>query len=282
MDLQLAGKTVFITGASGGIGRALARAFAAEKCNLLLAGHTRIGELSRWIQEQGLAANALAVRADVTSLPELREAIKQGRTRFDRIDICVANAGRWPAPHETLNAMETDRFEETLRVNLLGSAWTAKAFLESLTEQGPHAEGHGAALTFIGSTAGRFGEPGHADYAASKAGLYGLVRSLKTDIAQVDPRGRVNMVEPGWTVTEMARPALDEPGKIAGIVRTMPLRQLALARDIANTVVVLSSPAASRHITGEVLTVAGGMDGRVLWGEDAVDEDAIRQEARGG
>ncbi|MBK8208332.1 MAG: SDR family oxidoreductase [Planctomycetes bacterium] len=281
MDLLLADKTVLITGASGGIGRALARAFAAEGCNLLLTGHSQFGGLQSWLKEQALADRALACSADVTDLAQMRAAVAAGRERFERVDICVANAGKWPPPNERLDEMSPQRFEDTLRVNLLGSVWTAKAFMESLAATGPRADGHGAALTFIGSTAGKFGEPGHADYATSKAGLYGLVRTLKTDIARVDPFGRVNMVEPGWTVTEMARPALEQAGVIQRIVRTMPMRQLARAEDIARTVLALSSPAISRHTSGEVITVAGGMDGRTLWGEPDIDEDAIRRRVKG-
>jgi 3-oxoacyl-[acyl-carrier protein] reductase len=78
----------------------------------------------------------------------------------------------------------------------------------------------------------------------------------------------------------MAREALDQPGKIAHIVKTVSLRQLARAADIARAVVMLSSPAASRHISGEVLTVAGGMEGRTIWPESEIDEAAIRRRAR--
>ncbi|MCC7508249.1 MAG: SDR family oxidoreductase [Planctomycetes bacterium] len=281
MDLLLTDKTVLITGASGGIGRALARAFGAEGCNLVLTGHSQFGSLQAWVREQAFADRALACSADITDLAQVRAAVNAGRQRFGRVDICVANAGKWPPPNERLDEMPPQRFEDTLRVNLLGSVWTAKAFMEALAATGPRADGHGAALTFIGSTAGKFGEPGHADYATSKAGLYGLVRTLKTDIARIDPFGRVNMVEPGWTVTEMARPALEQEGVIQRIVRTMPMRQLARADDIARTVLVLSSPAISRHTSGEVMTVAGGMDGRTLWGEQDIDEEAIRRRVKG-
>lgn len=281
MDLLLTDKTVLITGASGGIGRALARAFGNEGCNLVLTGNSRFDELQLWTAEQVFADRALAVAADITNLDQMRAALNAGAERFQRVDICVANAGKWPPADQRLDEMSAERFADTVRVNLMGSAWTAKAFMEALANSGPRNDGHGAALTFIGSTAGRHGEPGHCDYAAGKAGLYGLVRSLKTDIARIDPFARVNMVEPGWTVTEMARPALDQPGVISRIVRTMSLRQLTRAEDIAKAVVMLSSPAASRHTTGEALTVAGGMDGRTLWNEDDIDEEAIRDRVRG-
>jgi 3-oxoacyl-[acyl-carrier protein] reductase len=111
----------------------------------------------------------------------------------------------------------------------------------------------------------------------SKTGLYGLLRSLKNEIVTLDPYGRVNLVEPGWTATEMARPTLEQPGRVERIVRTMPLRQIARPADIARAVVFLCSPLAARHISGETLTVAGGMEGRVVWESDQVDAPAVRR-----
>ena len=146
---------------------------------------------------------------------------------------------------------------------------------ECLRASGPRADGHGASVTFVGSTAGRFGERGHVDYAASKAGLVGAMSSLKNEIVQLDPYARVNVVEPGWTVTHMARAAIEEPGAVERVTRTMALRQLGRAKDIARLIAVLASPTASSHVSGQVITVAGGMEGRLLWNEDDVDRDAV-------
>lgn len=277
MDLLLADKTVFITGASGGIGRALARNFAAEGCNLVLHANSNLSWLQEFVAQQDWQDRAITVQADVTDAAATQQAMDTGCERFGSVDVCVANAGRWPTPDELLSEMPVERFEQTVAVNLLGAAWTARAFMRQMK---PRDDAHGASLTFIGSTAGRFGESMHSDYSASKAGMYGLVRSLKNEVVRLDPFARVNMVEPGWTVTEMAREALNQPGKIAHIAKTASLRQLARADDIARAVVMLSSPGASRHITGEVITVAGGMEGRTLWAEQDIDEDAVRKRVR--
>ena len=118
-------------------------------------------------------------------------------------------------------------------------------------------------VLFIGSTSGRFGERGHAEYSASKSALRGLTLSLKNEIVDLDPRGRVNLVEPGWTVTEMTKDALKDDAMLARSLATMPLKRVATPDDIADAVLWLSSPRA-RHVSGEVVTVAGGMEGRLL------------------
>jgi 3-oxoacyl-[acyl-carrier protein] reductase len=277
VDLQLAGKTVVITGASGGIGRALCEAFADEGALLVLQGRMQFDVLERYVEQRPWRERALCVQADVAIPAEIERVFASAVECFGRVDVCVANAGVWPRAHELLHEASVERIRGAIDANLLGSLWTARAFMAALARSGAREGGHGAALVFIGSTAGRFGERGHAEYAVSKAGLYGLVRTLKNEIVHVDPYARVNMVEPGWTVTHMVRRELETAGAIANVTRTMPLRQLARAVDIARAVLFLASPAAARHITGEVLTVAGGMEGRTQWNSEQIDEAAVRR-----
>ncbi len=280
MDLQIANKVVFITGASGGIGQALAEGFAAEGARLVLHAHRSSEALRALVSSRWSPDRVLAVQADVSNPTEVEHAMVQAVDRFGRVDICVVNAGVWPRATKRLDSLDHERLRNTIDVNLLGAIWTARSFLDALRESGPRPDGQGASITFIGSTAGRFGEGGHSDYSVSKAGLYGLVRSLKNEIVALDPYARVNMVEPGWTATPMAEPAVSTPGEIAPVVRTMPIQQIARAEDIANAVLFFSSPAAARHISGEILTVAGGMEGRVQWETDEVDENRIRRRLR--
>lgn len=277
MDLQLADKVVFVTGAAGGIGRAVAEAFADEGAQLVLHANKSFGSLEGWLREQGWRDRAIAVRADVTKPIEIASAMEKARGRFGRVDVCIANAGVWTPEPKHLHEADEDRIRRTIDTNLFGSLWTARAFFAALARSGPRPDGHGASLLFIGSTAGRFGERMHAEYSASKAGLYGLLRSLKNEIVDLDPYARVNLIEPGWTVTHMARPALEQPGVISKVVRTMPMRQLGRAVDVARAALFLASPAASRHVSGEIVTVAGGMEGRSLWESSEIDEASIRR-----
>ena len=276
MQTGLKDKVVLITGASGGIGRAIADEFAEEGADVALLGHRQFKELEERTAAKPWSDRALCVHADMKSADDLDSAASRVLERFGRIDVCVANAGIWPPDDIPLHKLSELRIREVVDVNLLGAVWTARAFLAALAKTGPREDKDGASLVFTGSTAGQFGERNHVDYSLSKAGLYGLVRTLKNEIVDLDPYGRVNMVEPGWTVTEMARPALQDPTKIEHALNTMPVRQLARAVDIARSIVFLSSPILARHLSGQVITAAGGMEGRSLWKEGDIDVAGVR------
>jgi 3-oxoacyl-[acyl-carrier protein] reductase len=276
MDLGLKDRVVLITGASGGLGRALAEAFLAEGCLLALQGHRHLQELRTFAQTHLCAERVLVLGADVTEPAQVETAVAATLERFGHLDVCIVNAGIWWEESSRLDEMTVERIRHTIAVDLMGAVWTVRAFLRALASAPPPESRRGASATFIGSTAGRFGEKGHSDYSASKAALYGLVRSLKNEIVALDPYARVNMVEPGWTLTPMTRETLKSAKSLERIVGTMPLQQVARAEDIARAVLFLSSPLAARHISGEILTIAGGMEGRIQWEPGQIDVSAIR------
>ena len=151
-----------------------------------------------------------------------------------------------------------ERWEETLRANLTATFLVARAFLREVERNG-----HGS-LVLVGSTAGVFGEAGHADYAAAKSAITsGLLLSLKNEIGRIAPGGRVNAVAPGWTETPMTRGHVD-PEQVRAVTRTMALRKVAQPEDVAAQVVVLASDVLSGHVTGQLVVVAGGMEGRTI------------------
>ena len=254
METGLEGKRVLVTGASGGIGAACARAFAAEGAEVVVHFFRSRERADVVAAEIG---GAPVVGADLTNEAEVdRLFVEAGR-----LDVCAAVAGVWPSANEPVWELSLERWEETVRANLTATFLTARGFLRGVAEQG-----HGS-LVLVGSTAGIFGEAGHADYAAAKSAiLHGLLLSLKNEVVRVAPRARVNAVAPGWTVSPMTRGHLDEE-LVRGITRTMPLRKVAEPEDVARQVVVLASDELSGHVTGQVILVAGGMEGRVLHSE---------------
>jgi 3-oxoacyl-[acyl-carrier protein] reductase len=241
VDLGLAGKRALVTGASGGIGQAVARELAAEGVEVVAHYHRN--------RAAAEALGGIALGADLRDEAQVDALFEQAGP----LDICVANAGVWPSEDVPVAELSLERWRNAIDGNLTATFLTARGFARALA-RGP------GALVLIGSTAGRFGEAGHADYAAAKAAInQGLLLSLKNELAPA----RVNVVAPGWTVTPMTEANLSD-ALVEKVTATMPLKKVARAEDVARTVVWLCSERASGHVTGEVVTVAGGMEGRLV------------------
>ena len=259
MDTGLENSTVVITGASGGIGSATAKEFAREKANLVLHGHTGTERLKQLSRE--LRTNTITVQADLTDPEETKSLFSRTENEFGPPDAFVANAGIWPEAETPIKDMTLERWNKTVTTDQTSVFLCSREYFRALEDSGLDR----GSLVIVGSTAAIFGEENHADYAAAKAAItYGLTRSLKNEIVRVAPEGRVNAVCPGWTRTKMAEPDINDPEKLSKTYRTRSLKSVAEPEEVARSIVFLSSHRLASHVTGEILTVSGGMEGRTL------------------
>lgn len=264
MDLQLENKHVLITGASGGIGNEIVRQFLSEGTNITAQYNTKNDTLQDILKSH--SKNIQAVQADLRKEVDVQNLFNQATEKFGRIDILIANAGVWPKEHVPIHKITLERWNNTLATDLTASFLCVKYFNQNLVNY-PSEFG---SIILIGSTAGVFGEANHGDYASAKAALKGLMFSVKNEMIHLAPKGRINLVNPGWVVTPMAKDALKDTHSVKRILQTIPMRKVATPADIANTVVFLSSDKAAGHISGQSITIAGGMEGRVLFEREEI------------
>jgi NAD(P)-dependent dehydrogenase (short-subunit alcohol dehydrogenase family) len=246
----LDGKRAIVTGAARGIGLAIAQRLAGEGAlvALLDADADALGEAAAACGDA-----ALALHADVRDEDEVRDAIDAVAKRWGRLDVVVANAAVQHVGSDA-RADRLDRavWQDTLDVNLTGAFLTAKHGARALL-----AAGGGGAIVFVGSPAGTYGiAPGLQAYAASKAGMVGLVRTMAADYA--GDAIRVNAVFPGITETPMNRWWTEDPAVREQVLAPIPLGRAARAEEIAAVAAFLACDDAS-YVTGALWTVDGGL-----------------------
>ncbi|MEO3414259.1 SDR family oxidoreductase [Roseovarius sp. CAU 1744] len=251
--MELKDKTIIITGASSGIGAAAALLFAAEGANVVLGARreSRLNTLVAQITQSNGRAACLA--GDVDDEAYARNLVDLAEHRFGGLDGAFNNAGimgdMGPVPE-----MKTDNWQSVLATNLTSAFFAAKAQLPALMKRG------GGAIVFTGTFVGfsNGGMPGMGAYAASKAGLIGLVQSLASEHAAQGVR--INTILPGGTKTEMTG---DDPATQDLIADLHPLKRMADPKEIAQSALFLLSDRAS-FVTGSPLAVDGGIATRLL------------------
>ncbi|ACT06476.1 3-oxoacyl-(acyl-carrier-protein) reductase [Dickeya chrysanthemi Ech1591] len=241
--MNFEGKIVLVTGASRGIGRAIAETLAARGATVIGTATSEKGaaDISAWLGPKG-KGYALNV-TDSASIESVLASIKEA---FGDIDILVNNAGI--TRDDLMLRMKDEAWQEVLDTNLSSVFRLSKAVLRAMMKKR-----FGRIIT-VGSVIGSRGNSGQANYAAAKAGLVGFSKSLAQEVAS---RGiTVNVVAPGFIETDMTRALTEE--QRAGILTNVPANRLGDAKEIASAVAFLASDEAG-YITGETLHVNGGM-----------------------
>ena len=245
--MKLAGKVALITGASRGIGRAVAIKLAAEgaKVAINFAGNiTKAEEVKNAVESSG--GEAMLVQGDVSDFEKVNEIVKKVVDTWGRLDILINNAGI-TRDNLMLKMSESD-FDSVIATNLKGVFNCTKAVTRLMMKQ------HSGRIVNMSSVVGLMGNAGQANYAAAKAGIIGFTKSVAREFA---PRGiTVNAVAPGFIDTDMTD-AL--PDKIkTDLTEKIPIGRIGKPEDIANAVMFFVADEAG-YITGQVICVDGGM-----------------------
>lgn len=245
--MSLTGKIALVTGGSRGIGRAICLELARQGANVAVnyAGNSAAAQETVAACE-ALGVQAIAIQANVADPQACQDMVKTVLDTFGRIDILVNNAGI-TRDGLTLQMKEED-FDAVLDTNLKGAFCCCKAVYRPMMRQ------RSGRIINMSSIVGLRGNPGQANYCASKAGLIGLTKSAAKELA-----GRnvtVNAVAPGFVETDMTASLPDDVR--AAYIDAIPLKRLGTPQDIADAVAFLASPGAG-YITGQVIAVNGGM-----------------------
>jgi ketoreductase len=252
---RFAGKVALVTGASRGIGRAIASAYLEEGAKVALCART-VNELESladaWNQKE---RRALALECDVTSKDSVARALSELESSWGKLHILVNNAGisgRTPLTEDS-----SELWQQILDVNLTGSFNVTRAALTLMSS------GDGRIIN-MSSVLGRFGVPGYAAYCTSKHGIIGFTRALALELAP--RRITVNAICPGWVQTDMAELGIEETAKVLGIsaeafreqaVDGVPLKRFIDPPEIAKLALYLTSEDASA-VTGQAYNICGG------------------------
>lgn len=240
---SLSGKKALITGATGGIGGAIATQFHKAGASLAISG-SRQEKLDLFAQELG--AGVLPIACDLSQLASVDTLVKQAEEQLAGLDILVCNAG--VTKDNLALRMKDDEWQQVIDINLTASFRLARAAIKGMLKR------RSGRIIFVTSVVGWTGNAGQANYCASKAGLTGMAKSLAQEVAS---RGiTINCIAPGFIATNMTDALNDE--QKAKINVNIPLGRMGSSDDIAAGALYLASDNAA-YITGQTLHINGGL-----------------------
>ena len=244
--MELAGKVALVTGAAQGIGKAIALLLARNGADVVVSDINLDKAQETANEIQGMGRRSVAIKVNVADLKDVEQMVKAIVEQFGRIDILVNNAGI--TRDRLVLRMTEEDWDAVLDVNLKGTFNCTKAVIRHMSKQ------KSGKIVSIASVSGEMGNPGQANYAASKAGVIGFTKTIAREFAG---RGiNVNAIAPGYIQTPMTD-AVPEKAK-EELKRMIPMERLGKPEDVAQGVLFLVSENSS-YITGQVLNVNGGI-----------------------
>ena len=240
-------KTVFVTGASRGIGKEIALKYAENGYNVIInyvSEKTNVEELKKEFEEKGV--KALIMQADVTDATKIEEVVKKGVEEFGKIDVLVNNAGI--TRDNLLMRMSEEEFDKVIEINLKGTYIVTKAVTKYMMKK------RTGSIINLSSVVGVVGNAGQCNYSASKAGIIGFTKSVAKELASRNIRA--NAIAPGFIETDMTSVLSDSVKE--NIHNQIPLKRMGTAKEVANLAYFLGSEESS-YITGQVINIDGGM-----------------------
>jgi len=244
---MLNGKVALVTGASRGIGRAIAIHMAKNGADVVVNYAGNEAKANEVVDEiKVLGREAFAVKADVSKQEEVNEMVKEVLTRFNRLDILVNNAGI--TKDNLIMRMKESEWDDVIDINLKGVFNCTKAVTRQMMKQ------RSGRIINVASVVGVAGNAGQANYVAAKAGVIGLTKTTAKELASRNIT--VNAIAPGFITTDMTD-KLDENVR-EEMLKQIPLGRLGEPEDIANVVTFLASDQSS-YMTGQTINIDGGM-----------------------
>ena len=244
--MRLKDKVALITGGARGIGQAIAMTFAREGADIVVADVNLEIAQKTALEIEGLGRKALALEMDVTSYEKVEEGINKILDKMGKVDILVNNAGI--TKDNLVLRMSQAEWDAVINVNLKGTFNCIKAVSRPMVKQ------RSGRIISIASIIGLMGNPGQANYAASKAGIIALTKTIAKELASRNINA--NAVAPGFIQTEMTAKLPEDIKK--KMLEAIPLAKLGTPQDVANLCLFLASDESS-YITGQTITIDGGM-----------------------